>query len=85
MEKLKLKPWVTAEQARKEFSLENIYECPNCDTGRYLQHISITPDKVKCTQCDKIYLKPQLSTPNHKNSGPESGLIFWAFQMNCGR
>jgi ribosomal protein S27E len=58
MTNLKLKRYVTAEKARNHPSLSVVYICPECNISRYLQHISRPSGKVKCTKCNKIYVKP---------------------------
>ena len=58
MEKLKLKPNVTAKEARSHPSLALVYICPKCGVGKALRHFSVTTGKVECTICKQIYEKP---------------------------
>ena len=57
MKKLKLKPDITKEEARKHpSSLGRFYTCPKCKIGDGLTHIS--SDMISCNLCNGEYLKP---------------------------
>ena len=56
MEKLKLKPNVKAEEARKHPSLGLVYLCPKCNVGASLTHFS--SETIECKRCGGKFKKP---------------------------